>query len=86
MPGGVSFLWKEAVRGIYKHSAGGGWASDISRLKTWDWDGPQRVCTDHTPHESSSLYCYVCQCRLNKNTSVLACVRVQVLIKIIKKY
>ncbi len=27
-------------KGVYKHLAGEDWASDISRLRTWDWDEP----------------------------------------------
>ncbi len=35
--------------GIYRHLAGEGWASDISWLRTWGWNGPHHVCTSHTP-------------------------------------
>jgi hypothetical protein len=34
---------------VYKHSAGEHWASDISRRRTWDWDGAHCVCTSQTP-------------------------------------
>jgi hypothetical protein len=27
-------------KGVYKHLASEDWASHISRLRTWDWDGP----------------------------------------------
>jgi hypothetical protein len=29
----------ESGEGIYKHSAGENWASDIGRLRAWDWNG-----------------------------------------------
>jgi hypothetical protein len=35
--------------GVCKHSAGEGWASDISRPRVWEWDRPCYVCTSHTP-------------------------------------
>ncbi len=34
---------------VNRHWAGEGWASEIRRLRTWDWDGPHRICTSQTP-------------------------------------
>ncbi len=34
---------------VYEHSTDEGWDSDVSRLRTRDWDGPRRVCTGHIP-------------------------------------
>jgi hypothetical protein len=39
--------------GVNKHSAGENWASDISRLGAWDWNGPHCVCTYHIPLDSN---------------------------------
>ncbi len=38
----VTFPWEEAMRAYVNiwHLAGEGWACDISRLRTWDWNGP----------------------------------------------
>jgi hypothetical protein len=34
--------------GVYKHSTGDSWASDIGRPGKWDWDRPHPVCTGYT--------------------------------------
>jgi hypothetical protein len=44
----------ESSEGFYIHLAGEDWASEISRPRTWDRDGPHRVCANNTPHDSST--------------------------------
>jgi hypothetical protein len=60
IPGNVPIGWSD--EGVYKHSTGEDWASNISRLRTWDWDGPHCVCTSHTPMIQVILYVnwYIC--------------------------
>jgi hypothetical protein len=44
---------------VYKVSATEGWASDMSRLRIRDKEGPHRVCTIHSPVTKVS-YAYHC--------------------------
>jgi hypothetical protein len=44
--------------GVYKHSAGENWASEVSRLEAWDQNGPHCPCKYHIPCDLSRLrYC-----------------------------
>jgi hypothetical protein len=44
----VTFSWRVGGDEDVKHSTGEGWASDVSRPRTWDCDGPHIVSTTAT--------------------------------------
>jgi hypothetical protein len=35
--------------GVYKHSTGESWVSDISRPEKWDYERPHRICAGYIP-------------------------------------
>jgi hypothetical protein len=61
--------------GVYKHSAGESCASNISRLRTWDWHGPLWATTSHTSRDSrrQAILLSVCQCRTRRILSCSFC-------------